>query len=122
MESALIFLASLITLPSPPLVERVDDGCRQRWMRPPVSEDFGLQAVAAAARQRQASVVLVIDSPDIPCSVQTTHRWIDHLQPYLRREGIEAEVVEEPVPGALVIDWGGGSHASPLLGRRFDIR
>ena len=122
LAGIVVGVASLITLPSPPLVERVDDGCRQRWLRPPVSEDFGLQAVAAAARQRQATVVSVLDSPDIPCSVQTTHRWIDHLQPYLRREGIEAAVVEEPISGALIIDWSGGSHDSPLLGRRFDIR
>jgi hypothetical protein len=93
------------TLPEPPLVDAVDDGCLQRWVRPPVPDDLGLSAVAAAVRASQPQRVGVIAGPQIPCTIQTTHRWIDHLSPYLRRSGVDVHVLEGG-DAELVVEWG----------------
>jgi hypothetical protein len=117
-----VAMASLVTLPEVPLPGEVDEGCLQRWLRPPVSDDFGLREVSEAARLRGASRVVVLDAPEIPCTVQTTHGWIHHLSPYLRRDGLEVEVLTEPTPGAVVIDWTDGGRPVPLLRRSLKIR
>lgn len=111
------------TLPEPPLISGVDDGCLQRWMRPPVGDDFGMATVAAAVKRTGAQQVGVLDSPQIPCAVQTTHPWISHLPPYLRRAGADAEVVEA-ASGRVVVDWGAADPAVWVapLGRGFSIR
>ena len=56
---------------------------------------------------------------EIPCAVQTTHPWSHHLQPYLRREGLEVEVRAGRVAGAAVqLTWDGSRgtvvHVSAL--------
>ncbi len=117
-----VVLTSLVRMPEVPLPGEVDEGCLQRWMRPPVSDDFGMSEVAEALRQRSASAVAVLDAPEIPCGVQTTHGWLHHLSPYLRRDGVDVEVLTEPAPGAVVVDWAGGDRAVPMLGRSFEIR
>ena len=117
-----ITLASLVALPEPPLIGGVDAGCPQKWLRPPISDDFGLAAISAVLQRRQASAVVVIDAPEIPCAVQTTHGWLHHLSPYLRRDGLEVEVRTDPAPGAVTIDWTGGAYDVPLLRRSFEIR
>ena len=122
LASGWLALVSLTTLPSPPLINSVDEGCLQRWLRPPIKDDFGLAAVSEVVQARGAGVVVVLDAPEIPCAVQTTHGWINHLSPYLRRDGLEVEITLEPVPGAVVVDWSGGSISVPLLGRSYEIR
>ncbi len=117
-----LLLASIAPTPEPPLIGAVDEGCLQRWMRPPVPDDFGLSEVADAVRQRGATTVVVLSPPEIPCTVQTTHGWLHHLSPYLRREGLEVTVLTEPAPGAVVVDWTGTGRPVPLLGRSFEIR
>ena len=119
----LTVLSTRWTLPEPPLVEAVDDGCLQRWVRPPVPDDFGLSAVASAVRSAQVQRVGVLGGPQIPCTVQTTHGWIDHLSPYLRRSGVDVHVLEGE--GAeVVVEWGRAEpeRPVPLLGSGFTIR
>ena len=117
-----VTLASLVLLPEVPLPGEVDEGCLQRWLRPPVVDDFGMAEVADAVRQRGAATVVVLAAPEIPCTVQTTHGWQHHLAPYLRRDGFDVEVLTEPTPGAVVIDWTQGDRMVPALGRHFEIR
>lgn len=116
--------SSVWQLPDPPLVTTVDDGCLQRWLRPAVVDDFGLAAIADAVRQRHPQRIVVLHAPPIPCAVQTTHPWIDHLSPYLRRAGVDTQITEQG-DGDLIIDWhatdpdvvvdalGGGFSLSP---------
>lgn len=119
----LTVLSTHWTLPAPPLVEAVDDGCLQRWVRPPVRDDFGLSAVESAVRSAQAQRVGVLSGPQIPCSVQTTHRWVDHLSPYLRRAGVDALVLESD-DAEVVVDWSltEPERPVPLLRSGFTIR
>ena len=101
-----LFLASIHSTAVPALVDELDPGCAQRWLRAPEGSDLGLDRVAEAVRRAPPGPIAVIEGPQIPCTLQTTHPWIDHLGPYLRREGLEREVVEGPDPrAALTIDW-----------------
>lgn len=109
------------TLPEPPLVTSVDDGCLQRWLRPPEPDDFGLSVVAAAVRDRGARRVSVLDGPQIPCHVQTTHPWTSHLDPYLRRAGSDVEVTTSP-GGDLTVAWGEAGVTVAPLGSGFSLR
>lgn len=104
---------------SAPWTPTVDPRCEQRWLRPPAPELLGLDAVVAAVRVAPPGVVAVSGNPEIPCTVQTTHGWLSHLEPALRRAGLEREVVvgvrrsaavqvvftedPAPVPGAQVV-------------------
>lgn len=111
------------TLPEPPLIAGVDDGCLQQWLRPPVRDDLGMGAVADAVKRTGAQQVGVIDGPQIPCALQTTHPWADHLSPYLRRAGADV-VVQEGGAGRVVVDWSAEAPevwVAPL-GRGFSIR
>jgi hypothetical protein len=104
---------------SAPWTPTVDPRCEQRWLRPPAPELLGLDTVVAAVRDAPPGVVAVSGNPEIPCTVQTTHGWLSHLEPALRRGGLEREVVvgvrrsaavqvvftedPAPVPGAQVV-------------------
>ena len=99
--------------PAPSLVEIVDPGCIQHWIRPPMDNDLGLHAASVALQARPEGRVWVEGAPEIPCAIQTTHPWAYHLDPFLRREGMDREVVilqegdprpEEPPSARLV--WG----------------
>jgi hypothetical protein len=87
---------------APEIVEIVDPGCIQHWIRPPMETDLGLHAASVALRARPDGTVWVEGSPEIPCSLQTTHPWAYHLDPYLRREGMDREVMiltdDQPIP------------------------
>jgi Dolichyl-phosphate-mannose-protein mannosyltransferase len=100
--------ASILSVPLPAMYSEVDAGCPQRFLRPPGPE-LGFAAVAEAARSAPPGPVMVVAGPDIPCEVQTTPAWAEHLGPYLRREGIDREVRSvdsRPKAGdGLVVDW-----------------
>jgi 4-amino-4-deoxy-L-arabinose transferase-like glycosyltransferase len=119
--------ASLVPMAEPAFVPEVDPRCLQVWLRPPVDDDLGLAAVAAAAAEAREGPVVVTGGPEIPCAVQTTHPWTNHLSPYLRRAGLEREVVTEG-RGAVRVDWtrdtarrGGTWVAVPALGGGFAL-
>ncbi|MDP6934146.1 MAG: glycosyltransferase family 39 protein [Myxococcota bacterium] len=103
---------SSVQLPVPTMVSGVDPGCLQSWIRPAVATDLALGEVAEITRSSATGPVRVHGAPEIACEVQTTHPWLDHLGPYLRRAGVEREiqVVErsEDLAGAAVaISWDG---------------
>lgn len=84
-----------ITPPSDPTwVPVVDQKCPQRWLRPPNPDDLGFDALAEVLYTAPAGRLAVAGAPEIPCAVQTTHPWRSHLDPYLRRAGIEREVID----------------------------
>lgn len=126
LAAAWLIIASFFPLPlqlSPP---GVDPGCPQAWLRPPIDDDLGLGAVATTAKTMNARTIAVVDAPAIPCDVQTTHDWITHLGPYLRRAGHEAQIsTSSPERADLVVDWtqGPGEEvAVPALGQRFWLK
>jgi hypothetical protein len=101
-------------------------GCTQVWLRPPVTDDWGLSALADASRNSSPGPILMRgEMPEIPCSVQTTHPWDSHVSPYLRRVGQERELATEG-GGAIVIDWGPANEGDlvvplPSLGAELTI-
>ena len=72
----------------------VDEKCPQRWLRPPNPDAMGLPELADHVRTTGAQTLRLVDPPELPCAVQTTHPWANHLDPYLRREGLEVQVVD----------------------------
>ncbi len=93
------------TLPAP--LQAVVPGCPQQWLRAPVDDDLGMSAVAAAIAAAPPGRVRVQSAPEIPCALQTTPSWDQHLSPYLRRVGIERDLVFGPggEPAVLTIQW-----------------
>lgn len=100
--AAWLALASLRPIPPPDLVDALDPGCTQVWLRPAEPDDLGLSTVARAVAGARPGAVAVADPPEIPCAVQTTHPWLSHLGPYLRRAGVERELAEGVDPRAAV--------------------
>jgi 4-amino-4-deoxy-L-arabinose transferase-like glycosyltransferase len=119
--------ASLVPMAEPAFVPQVDPRCLQSWLRPAVADDLGLAAVAAVAAEAREGAVVVLGGPEIPCELQTTHPWLNHLSPYLRRSGLEREVTTEG-RGAVRVDWtreqarrGGTWVAVPALESGFSL-
>jgi len=79
---------------TPSWVPTVDEKCPQRWIRPANPDDMGLSAIVDALSVAPEGALAVAHAPEIPCAVQTTHPWRNHLDPYLRRAGIERDVVD----------------------------
>lgn len=121
-----LVLASTVPLPEPSLYERVDPGCAQRFLGPPLRDALGFGAVAAAVARAGAGPVVVLGGPEIPCEVRATHPWIEHLVPYLRREGLDRDVLDSARDdAALIVDWRAGPGEEvpvPSLGRSFWVR
>ncbi len=100
----------------------VDDGCPQVWMRPPNSNDGHLAQIASQIQSSGKPKKIVIKgSPNIPCSVQTTHPWRSHLEPYLRRRGLETTIVDvtdfqDPMwqDADIQIEWKGDTIDAPM--------
>ncbi len=90
-------------------------GCTQVWLRPPVQDDWGLSALAEASRQAGPGDILMRgEPPPIPCAVQTTHPWESHVSPYLRRMGLDRELVTQG-GGPIVLVWEGGGPADTVV-------
>jgi hypothetical protein len=100
---------SLWDVPLPASARVVDDRCPQVWFRPPVHDDLGLGAVIEAARRAPEGPVLILGDQEIPCALQTTHPWREHVGPALRRAGQDREILEEGDErrAALVLSWEG---------------
>jgi hypothetical protein len=109
-------------LPQPDLLRAVDPRCPQDWIRPPIDDDLGVGAIIEALRPLPTGELVVIGGPEIPCAVQTTHPWIDHLPAALRRAGLDGWSVRpsEAPSGDWVIDWrcglDGDVPVAPLQG------
>lgn len=82
-------------------------GCPQVWLRAPQALDTGLQPIVQAARAAPPGPVLVRMGPSIPCSVQTTHPWSQHLEIALRRDGQDRAVVTDGF-GVVIVDFRDG--------------
>lgn len=103
----------------------VDPGCPQQWVRPPSPTDAGLTAAADALASLGPGDVLVVNDPAIPCSLQTTHDWSNHLGPLLRRRGQERTVHRDKGrKHRYVMEWHstGGTHEVPALNQTFTFR
>ncbi|MCB9764886.1 MAG: hypothetical protein H6739_34235 [Alphaproteobacteria bacterium] len=85
--------------PSDPIAD-FHPGCVQRWLRPPFPYPSGFEVVAAAARTNPYGAVRVWAAPEIPCAIQTTFGWGQHLGPYLRRVGLDRPVYVDDAPAA----------------------
>ena len=100
--------------------QQVDDGARQIWLRPYDSRDFGLLLLLDLAQTKQGGTIAIANSPQFPSSIQTTHGWSYHVEPYLRRNGVEMEVVETTPDSAmwrkaeLRVLWYGNIEQKPL--------
>lgn len=96
-------------LPIPASALTLDARCPQRWFRPPIEDDLGIGDVVEASRTAPPGVVRVVDSPAIPCDVQTSFDWDAHLGPALRRAGVDRLVTLEGPLGdaALVVSFAG---------------
>jgi len=123
-----LIAASTRPIPLPETVREMSGGCVQRWIGPPQPDAFGLPEVERAARLIPGPIT-VIGAPEIPCEVQTTPPWIEHLRPRLEWAGLDREVreapPEEPVVDGLIVDWRGGQGrmiAVPALGSAFALR
>ncbi len=121
-------LGSLHDLPPPSPITEMASGCVQRWLRPPLADAMGLPEVVAASRA-DPRPLLVIGAPEIPCEVQTTLPWLEHLRPWLEQEGLDRVVLEpadaQAGSAGLIVDWGGGPGEEvpvPALGRSLWIR
>ena len=121
--------ASAHTVPLPRLVEDMDPNCVQIWLGPPQPDAFGLPEVLAAAAAHPGPVA-VIAAPEIPCEVETTLPWIDHLRAALEYAGLDREVLEvaageTPPPASVIVDWTGGAGSAvpvPALGVTMVLR
>ena len=103
----------------------VDPGCPQEWVRPPSATDLGLTEAVQRFEGLGPGDVLVRDDPAIPCSIQTTHDWSNHLSPLLRRRGKERAVHTDPTqPHRYVLEWSDqdGEHEVNALQKSFTIR
>ena len=76
---------------TPTILETVDAGEIQHWVRPPMESDLGLSATILAIRSHPPGPIWVENPPDIPGAVQTTENWVLHLIPYLKREGMNED-------------------------------
>ncbi len=81
----------------------IDPGCPQQWLRAPSQNDLGLSDVTKGLAQLPAGGVSLSDDIAIPCTIQTTHNWAQHLGPYLRRSGNDREVQVSPEPAHRII-------------------
>ncbi|MBK7757912.1 MAG: glycosyltransferase family 39 protein [Deltaproteobacteria bacterium] len=91
-------------------------GCPQRWLRPPSpTGDLGLDAVVRAVAERPPSSLAVVGSLDIPCAVQTTFPWEQHLGPALRRAGVDVPEASPEAAGLVITLGPAGGGAGELV-------
>ncbi len=75
------------------IFNQIDDGCPQVWIRNPSQTDGGLHLIADHLQQHNTPhTISILGSPTIPCTIQTTHPWNSHLDPYFRRRNLEVHI------------------------------
>jgi len=95
----------------------IDPGCPQQWLRGPSENDLGLAQVANALAKQPAGGVSISEDIEIPCEIQTTHNWAQHLGPYLRRSGHDREVQVSTEPSQrFIIRVSGSDGGIPIVG------
>ena len=91
-------------------------------MRNPSHNDGNLSTIIQHLDDDNTEKTLAIfGRPQIPCHIQTTHEWRDHLEPYLRRRDIDVNVVDvsdfaDPVwqDAHIQIIWNGETIETPM--------
>ena len=104
------------------IFSKTDDGCAQIWIRLPSRIDGGLSNIAEYLTEHPTQTsIAIFGNPQIPCHIQTTHAWRDHLEPYLRRRNIEVTVtavsdLADPMwqDAAIQIKWNGDTIETPM--------
>jgi hypothetical protein len=96
LVSALLFLQfiSLSFMPniSVPFQAKIDNGCPQYWLRPPSNSDFQLRRIRDIVAANPEKSIAVLGDVSIDCQSQSTHNWTYHLDPYLRRHGLNTQI------------------------------
>ena len=92
LSAGWVVRGSLVAPDSPSWLPVVDEKCPQHWLRPPSPDALGLPELAAEVRSSSAHTLRILDPPELPCSLQTTHPWHQHVEPYLRREALEVQL------------------------------
>jgi hypothetical protein len=88
-------------------------------------DDHGFAKAQAMLATLPPGAILVEKDYAIPCDVQTTHNWSNHLAPYLRRSGMERHVHHNPEkPHRYILRVGPGQGSIPIWGDsvHLDIR
>jgi len=104
------------------IFSKTDDGCPQIWIRPPSRIDGGLYELGETLKDHPTrNKIAIFGNPQVPCHIQTTHAWRDHLEPYLRRRDIEATVtavsdLTDPMwqDADIQIIWKGDTIETPM--------
>lgn len=104
------------------IFSRTDDGCPQIWIRPPSRIDGGLYELTQSLQDHPTrNRITIFGNPKVPCHIQTTHAWRNHLEPYLRRRDIEATVTDvsdlgDPMwqDANIQIIWKGDTIETPM--------
>ena len=103
-------------------------GCPQVWLRPPDVRDPGLDSLVSAVRTHNPNRVMLLNTPEIPCEIQTTFGWGNHVGPYLRRSGVDLPITTAGPPALtdLVVDFQPLEHEAvvpvALLNTEYTIR
>lgn len=96
LVTALLFLQlmGLSVLPSIPIPfqTKIDDGCPQIWLRPSSDSDFQLSRIREIVAANPGLSIAVLGDVSIDCQIQSTHNWTYHLDPYLRRHGLNTKL------------------------------
>ncbi|MEE2750322.1 MAG: glycosyltransferase family 39 protein [Myxococcota bacterium] len=99
-------------------------GCPQVWLRPPDARDPGLNALVSAVKTHQPERLLILGAPEIPCEIQTTFGWGNHVGPYLRRSGVDLPIATEGEPSRsdLLVDFQSGNEQNPVVVELLDTQ
>lgn len=106
LVAAHTLFASLVQQPQ----VSINDRCPQVWLRPASQFDGGLKRIETAAKLHQGALVLSGDAV-VDCKTQTTFPVNEHLEAYLRRRGIEREIIDRDTaisnwqPDRLLLHW-----------------
>lgn len=104
LGAAWLGLRSLTPGPQlPGALQQVVPGCPQQWLRAPVDDDLGLAAIAARVRAAPDGPVRFVGDPVVPCALQTTPPLVAHVSPYLRRVGLDRDLLRDDQPGPAVL-------------------
>ena len=104
------------------ILNRMDNGCPQVWMRSSSTEDGGLSHVYDLLLTHPTHhTIAIFGKPQIPCSIQSTYGWNGHLDPYLRRRGFDSDIIEvsdftDPMwqDANIQIEWKGDTIETPM--------